>query len=130
MKIVFLSLIAIIIICSTNCEESDIVQSRIEGYVYDLDTGELLDSANVIVFTISQGGGYWVGSSPLTMRIKETTSNAQGYYSLLMNVKNYENYYIGAAKSGYWSSTTHNSQYLKRVEFVGNQRIDLYLPKM
>ncbi len=128
MKILFLFFITIILVCFTNCDESDTITSRIEGNVYDSDTRELLDSANVVVFEITEGS-LWV-SGYGTLTIKETISNAQGFYSLLVSVRNYERYYIGANKSGYFSSTGHNSPNKRGIAFVGTQRIDLYLNKM
>jgi len=128
MKVLFSVFITIIIVCFTNCDESDTITSRIEGNVFESGTNERLDSANVVVFEITEGS-LWV-SGISTHTIQETISNAQGFYSLLLSLRKGDRYYIGAKKSGYFSSTGHNSPYTRGIGFVDNQRIDLSLLKM
>jgi hypothetical protein len=127
MKIVFSIFITIILICCINCGEPDYIKSHIEGNVFDSDTGELIDSADVFVFEITSGTLMYPGS--MTHKLKETTSDIQGYFSLIYTLHKDRTYYLGSAKSGYFT-ISHNSSKKRIVQFNGNQRIDLFMEKI
>jgi hypothetical protein len=129
MKKYILILFVFSLISCDNPVEPEYQQTHISGTVTDWDEGFPLDSAIVFLYqkdTHINGQSVWSE----TIRIKEVSVNAEGFYSMycevLGNDKYAEMYWMGAERKGYQTRDLHTGELVGRGQV---QKIDIKLRK-
>jgi hypothetical protein len=104
MKIlIFLILLSLIIGCDNPVETNYIIATTV-GVVTDKDTGLPIDSAKVFLYSMEVTTSDWHNFFFKRIILKETRTNKDGFFRIMISLDKDDLYFIGVNKEGYSSS--------------------------